>query len=61
MHSSEIASPTKGLVILKIDMEKTYDRVHWPFLFTILAQFGFYPRFVYGLEELASRILTYLS
>lgn len=38
------ASPTRGLAILKLDMEKVYDRVYWPFLFTILTQFRFRQR-----------------
>lgn len=46
MHSLEIASLTKGLAILKINIEKAYDQVYWPFLFSTLVQFGFHLRFV---------------
>lgn len=27
-------------------MEKAYDKVYWPFLFTVLIQFRFHPRFI---------------
>lgn len=30
-----------GNIILKIDLAKAYDGVHWEFLFHVLASFGF--------------------
>lgn len=46
MHSMEKAPPTHKLAILKLHMKKAYDRMHWLFLFNILAQFGFHQRFI---------------
>lgn len=39
-------------VILKLDMEKAYDRVHWPFLFKILEKLGFPPHWVQLVKKL---------
>lgn len=46
MHSLKNVAPIKELVIFKVDMKKDHNRFHWPFLFTLLNQFGFHPRFV---------------
>lgn len=51
MHSLERAAPTRGLAVLKIDMEKAYDWIHWPFLFSTLAQFGFHPSFMAWIQD----------
>lgn len=36
----------KGLIALKIDLEKAYDRVNWDFLHEALMDFGFHSYFV---------------
>lgn len=46
MQSFHKASSTRGLAMIKVDMKKAYDRVHWDFLFHILNQFGFHPIFL---------------
>ena len=30
-----------GKVILNLDMEKSYDRLDWNFIFSVLSKFGF--------------------
>jgi hypothetical protein len=35
-----------GLMAIKIDMEKAFDRMKWNFLFAILAKLGFHPTWI---------------
>lgn len=42
VHSLHGAPRTGGLVAMKLDMEKAYNQVYWPFLNNILHQFGFH-------------------
>ncbi|KAL0396259.1 UNVERIFIED_CONTAM: Retrovirus-related Pol polyprotein from type-2 retrotransposable element R2DM [Sesamum calycinum] len=37
---------SKGNLILKLDMSKTYDRVKWKILYAILEKMGFLARFI---------------
>ena len=36
MYSLHCAPPSRDLMLLKIDMKKVYDQVHWSYLFNIL-------------------------
>lgn len=48
MHSLSRASPSKSLMMVKLDIEKAYDRIHWPFLFHLLYQLVFHHTFIDG-------------
>ena len=37
---------SKGFVGLKLDFQKAYDRLEWPFLIQILKNFGFHQKFI---------------
>ena len=45
-----------GLMGLKLDMSKAYDRVEWPFILTVLRLFGFSPMFIQWIEQCLSTI-----
>jgi len=30
-----------GLMAIKVDMKRAYDKIEWPFLFDVMAYFGF--------------------
>lgn len=40
-----------GNIVMKIDMAKTYDRVHWDFLLDVLQGFGFNKKFCQLIAE----------
>ncbi|XP_057419083.1 uncharacterized protein LOC130713326 [Lotus japonicus] len=46
MHTIHTQKKGRGLVAIKIDLEKAYDRVSWDFLRATLYDFGFPPRLV---------------
>lgn len=45
-----------GNVVLKLDMAKTYDRVSWDYLCTILRQYGFNESWVDSVWRLISNV-----
>lgn len=55
IHSMKNKKGIKGFVGIKIDIQKTYDRVNWQVLIQILDAFGFNENF----KLLIFRILTF--
>ena len=46
MHSLQSASTTCSLMLLKLDIEKAFDRVQWNFLTKLLKAFNFHDKFI---------------
>ena len=46
VHSFSTTKKKKGFVGLKLDFQKAYDRLEWPFLIQILKNFGFHQKFI---------------
>jgi len=46
----------KAWVALKLDMEKAYDRVEWPFLFAALRQLGFHQKWINWIKECVTTV-----
>jgi hypothetical protein len=43
-------------MFIKIDFEKVYDRVEWPFILTMLKALGFGPYFIKAVETLFAEV-----
>ena len=41
MHSLKKIQGRKGYMVIKIDLEKAYDRMNWSFIKKILEEIGF--------------------
>nr|KUM50953.1 hypothetical protein ABT39_MTgene799 [Picea glauca]QHR90568.1 hypothetical protein Q903MT_gene4593 [Picea sitchensis] len=48
-------------LFIKIDFEKAYDRVEWPFILAMLKALGFGLAFINSVETLFASASTYLS
>ncbi|KAK4282132.1 hypothetical protein QN277_013544 [Acacia crassicarpa] len=46
LHTMKKIKGRKGLMALKIDLEKAYDRIQWDFLRNVLVEVGFEPQFI---------------
>jgi hypothetical protein len=56
LHSFRQRKVKNGLMAVKLDLQKAYDRVNWSFLKTILANFGFNKTFVGWLMECVTSV-----
>jgi len=46
LHTIKSKQGRGSLMASKIDMEKTFDRMEWSFLFAILCKMGFHPTWI---------------
>ena len=56
LHSFKTRKVKSGLMAIKIDLQKAYDRVNWNFLQAILKNFGFDEKFVNWILECVSTV-----
>ena len=56
LHSFRQRKVKNGLMAVKLDLQKAYDRVNWSFLKTVLANFGFNETFVGWLMECVTSV-----
>ncbi|XP_050248620.1 uncharacterized protein LOC126695864 [Quercus robur] len=54
VHSFSTTKKKKGFVGLKLDFQKAYDRVEWPFLIQVLKNFGFHQKFIHLIYQCIS-------
>lgn len=53
-HTMKHKRGNKGLMVIKLDMEKPFDRIKWSFLLRILDNLGFHPTFVGWISQCIS-------
>jgi hypothetical protein len=51
----ELHKRKKDGVILKLDFEKSYDKINWPFLQQVLPMKGFSPRWAFWIQQVTSK------
>lgn len=51
----------KNEVILKLDFEKVYDKVKWPFLQQVFRMKGFSPTWCSWIQQVASKVASVLK
>ena len=56
LHSFKTRKVKSGLMAVKIDLQKAYDRVNWNFLQVVLKNFGFDEKFVKWILECVSTV-----
>lgn len=56
IHSMKLKRGLKGWVALKLDMEKAYDKMEWPFILKVLWCFGFNEVWVGWIEQCISAV-----
>jgi hypothetical protein len=53
-HSLKQKKGNGGLMAIKLDMEKAFDLIEWPFLLKILTLLGFHPKWVHWISQCIS-------
>jgi len=56
IHTLKAKRGRRGLMAVKIDMEKAFDRMEWDFLFTIMLKLGFHPTWVNWIQICVSSV-----
>ena len=56
VHSFSTTKKKKGFVGLKLDFQKAYDRLEWPFLIQVLKNFGFHQKFIHLIYQCISTV-----
>jgi len=51
MHKFKKTKGKEAWVVLKLDMEKAYDRIEWSFIRQCLEQLGFHPQWIHWIME----------
>uniref|UniRef100_A0A2N9ENM7 Reverse transcriptase domain-containing protein n=1 Tax=Fagus sylvatica TaxID=28930 RepID=A0A2N9ENM7_FAGSY len=56
LHSFKQRKVKVGVMAVKLDLQKAYDRLNWPFLQVVLNKFGFDDRFIKWIMECVSSV-----
>jgi hypothetical protein len=56
LHSFKKSKAKDGLMEIKLDLQKAYDRVNWKFLHAVLQNFGFPAKFISWIMECVSTV-----